>query len=382
MRKYFFFIFLLLISLHSSAQDSALMSELMKRIAAHQVNNNSFFVNGIFPSYISNQLHFSERKKDNNIFFTALIDYTLRNLRSKHLINPTPYDSIHVQASTAYTYFKNKKGRTTYNFWRTDSAYIFPYTNWIHKMKKNTALPDDMDDTVLSLLAQNADSARASAVHKEMQYYINKNKENAKAINKNYRKYAAYSVWYGKDFPVVFDVCVLSNVLHFVQYYNLQWTAADSASLQIIIQSITSGDYIKKPVSISPYYGNTSIILYHLSRLMSNKPIPQLEVLKIALITTAVRQFAQTNNPLEKAILCTAIMRWGYVPPAFKIPNIDAIEQNDLPFFIGNIPSYFPLPIRKIFTRKGWGLFYHYCPAYNDALFVEYLALRRYLIAN
>ena len=239
-----------------------------------------------------------------------------------------------------------------------------------------------MDDTVLSLLAQNADSTTALSVHKEMQQYLNDDKKKARAIHKSYRKYAAYSVWYGKHFPAVLDVCVLSNVLHFVQRYNLQWAAADSASLQVIIQSINSGDYIKKPLSVSPYYGNTAIILYHIARLMNSKPIPQLEAMKVALIKAAVQQFAHTKNPLEKAILCTAIMRWGYVPPSFALPNVSTIEHNNLPFFIGNIPSYFPLPIKQLFFRKGWGLFYHYCPAYNDALFVEYLALKQSLTAD
>jgi hypothetical protein len=377
MRRYSLFLFLVLSSLHSFAQDSALMKELTQRIAAHQASSNTFFIQGVFPSYISNNPYLSKQKKDNNIFFTALTDYTLNNLYLRRLIDSSIYNSIHSRALQAYPYFKNKKGRSTYNFWRTDTAYTFPYTNWIYKIKKNSALPDDIDDTVLSLLAQDADSTTAVAVHALMQQYINADEQKAKAIDKSYRQYNAYSVWYGRGFPVVFDVCVFSNVLHFVQQYNLTWTAADSASLKVIIQSITSEDYRKKPLTISPYYGNTSIILYHIARLMSSKPIPELESLKVQLIISAIQQFAHTKNPLEKAILCTAIIRWGYVPPTFEMPELNAIEQNDLPFFIGNIPSYFSQYLRQFVIHKGLGLFYHYCPAYNDALFLEYLALRR-----
>ena len=43
---------------------------------------------------------------------------------------------------------------------------------------------------------------------------------------------SAYSTWFGKKFPVVFDVSVLCNVLSFIQQNNLQWTKADSASLK------------------------------------------------------------------------------------------------------------------------------------------------------
>jgi hypothetical protein len=376
MRIHCFFAILFLCSLHSYAQDSVLMNELMQRIADQQASGSTFYIYGIFPSYISNQPQFNNSKRDNNIFFTALVDYTLRHLPKEHLADSTVYNLIHSKALLTYPYFRNKNGRTTYNFWRTDTAYTFPYTNWIYKIKHNTALPDDMDDTVLSLLAQNTDSSTAAAVHIEMQEYTNASKQKSKAIEKDYRQYNAYSVWYGKNFPVVIDVCVLSNVLHFVQQYNLPWTSADSASLKVILQSITNGDYKRKPLSISPYYGNTSIILYHIARLMSSKPIPELEALKVELLTSAVQQFANTTNPLEKAILCTSIIRWGYVPPAFQMPEISKLEQNNLPFFIGNIPSYFSLNLRQLFTRKGWGLFYHYCPAYNDALYYEYLALK------
>ena len=376
--------FLQCCSLRLTAQDSVLINLLVRRIALQQVDrDNQFFSKGNFPSYISNSANFRTTKKDNNVFFNALIHYTLSIcydfLSQQNRFN---IDSVRRQSALLYPKFKNRKDRITYNFWRTDSAYVFPYTSWIHLIKKNTALPDDMDDTVLSLMAQNADTASAAAAHLVMQQYVNKQK-GAKSIEKKYRQYEAYSVWYGKDFPPVFDVCVLSNVLSFVQQYHLQWTTADSAGLQVIIQAVKSGDYQTKPLLVSPYYGNTSVILYHLARLMSIKKIPQLEELKTSLITTAVQQFAAADNSLEKIILSTAIMKWGYVPPVLNLPQEDeflkAVEQNDLPFFIGNIPSYFPSFYKRLFTQKNWLLFYHYCPAYNDVLLLEYLLLKQNL---
>src|SRR4051812_10531518 len=128
MRKYILFIFIFISLLHSFAQDSALMNELMQRIAGQQASGHPFFIDGIIPSYISNHSQFSKSKKDNNIFFTALVDYTLLNLYKEHFADSTAYNLIHSKALLAYPYFKNKKGRTSYNFWRTDTAYTFPYT--------------------------------------------------------------------------------------------------------------------------------------------------------------------------------------------------------------------------------------------------------------
>ncbi|HXL57166.1 MAG TPA: hypothetical protein VN958_12960, partial [Chitinophagaceae bacterium] len=186
--------------------------------------------------------------------------------------------------------------------------------------------------------------------------------------------------WFGKKFPVVFDVSVLCNILSFVQTYKLQLTKADSASLEVIIQTIKNNYHITQPVYASPYYGKTSIILYHIARLMSIKKIPGLEELKVKLITDAVKELAHSNNIPERIILSSAILKWGYIPPQFQLPAIDdiesKIEKNDFCFFVGNIPSYFHDRFRKYATNKNIGLFYHYCPAWNDVLLLEYLVLR------
>ena len=336
---------------------------------------------GNFPSYISHIPSFKKMQKDDNIFFAALINYTLQqpynflSLNERLLV-----DSIRQKSADLYKHFQNKNGRITYNFWRTDTLFSFPYTNWIHRIKKNTSLPDDMDDTVLSLMAQNADSIRAAEVHTLMQKYTNTDLKN-KTIEQKYRQYKTYSVWYGKQFPPVYDVCVLSNILSFVQRYHLRWTDADSNALTVIIKSIQTGDYINKPIYVSPYYGSTSLIIYHLARLMSYGNLPQLEALKTNLLITATKQLANSNNLLQKIILSSAIIKLGYVPPDVLLTDNDKtignIEQSDFPFFIGNIPSYFSPLLKHFFIQKRWLLFYHYSPAFNDALLLEYLLLKQ-----
>jgi ABC-type cobalt transport system substrate-binding protein len=179
---------------------------------------------------------------------------------------------------------------------------------------------------------------------------------------------------------VVFDVSVLCNILCFVQTYNLEWTKADSASLEVIVQTIKKNYHITKPIYASPYYSKTSLILYHVARLMSIKKISQLDELKMKLITDAANEFVHSDNLLEKVILSNAILKWGYVPPLFKLPQSNEvetkIEKNDFSFFVGNVPSYFHDALRKYATNKNIWLFYHYCPAYNDVLLLEYLVLK------
>lgn len=363
------------------AQDSTLIHYLIERISEQQIKKDGYFLRGIFPSYISNKKKFSENKKDNNIFFNGLIDYTLNEI--KPLMNQHDQlliDSILYNAKQLYPKFKNQKGRNTYNFWRTDTIHEYPYASFLKLFGKKITLPDDMDDTVLSMLALDAEDSTAEQVHLLMQLFVNADTNRVRSVIKEYDGLPAYSTWFGKKFPVVFDVSVLCNILSFVQKYNLQWTIADSASLEVIVKTVENNYHITKPVYASPYYGKTSIILFHIARLMSIKEIPKLEALKTKFITDAVNELSHSDNVMERIILSIAIMKWGYDPPVVGLPSVNdvetKIEKNDFVFFIGNVPSYFHNVFRKYATTNKLGLFYHYCPAWNDVLLLEYLVLK------
>ncbi|MEP6846875.1 MAG: hypothetical protein ABI861_12765, partial [Panacibacter sp.] len=115
------------------------------------------------------------------------------------------------------------------------------------------------------------------------------------------------------------------------------------------------------------------------ARLMSVKNIPELAALKIKLVSDAAKELAQTKNILEKIILSSTILKLGYEPPVINIEEADIerqVEQNDFCFFVGNVPSYFKNLSKAFATTNNIGFFYHYCPAYNDALLLEYLVLK------
>ncbi len=279
----------LLISVKTTAQDSVTVDYLLDKIETQQLKHNDYFIDGIFPSYINASRKFKTKKKDNTIFYNALIAYVLKdNYNRFSPAQRITCDSIITRSLRAAAYFKNKT-RNTYNFWRTDTAVKFNYSWWLPIFKGNSALPDDMDDTVLGLLLNSENKDSAEALHRFMQAYTNNNPP-LKTTYKIYQNDSAYSTWFGKKFPVVFDVSVMCNVLSFVQQNNLQWTKADSASLKHIITIIQRNDIVKHAAFVSPYYANTSIILYHLARLMSIKPIAELESIKPQLIQT------QNNN--------------------------------------------------------------------------------------
>lgn len=363
-----------------------LIGELLERMASLQVTQDPDFLPGIYPSYINHKESYAARKKDLTIFYNALIDKTLQQISPSFTANNKAKVAALLKASAeVYPRFKNQKGRNTYNFWVTDSTYTFPYSWWIPLIKKDPHVPDDMDDTSISHLALQSSRDSAAKVHLLFQQFINDTTKLLKTAPKKYRQEAAYSTWFGKNFPVVFDISVLANTLFFVQSYDLPWTASDSASLRVILKALDTRDYFKKARLISPYYGKPAIIMYHISRLMQVKKIPELEARRIRMMADTKAMYITSRNVLEKVILSTTLRRWG-VTTGYAI-EIDKrwqkdptfirkeIEQSNYSFFIGNIPSYFPYGFKKVFTKLDALFYYHYCPAYNNVLLLEYLSL-------
>ncbi|WP_144264025.1 hypothetical protein [Filimonas lacunae] len=364
------------------AADSLQLSQVLQRIRKLQIQHTTNdFPAGIFPSY----REYNGRnimRSDDNAFFTGLVVLTLQNLRS--YLSPADLlvcDSISSEAAAIYPLFRNKTGRSTYNFWRTNPPVVFPNGGWLNWMNRSHALPDDIDDTAILLMVMNAPDSTVAGIHALMQHHTNTGKKRKKTRYKDYRDIPAYSTWFGKRFPTDLDMCVLSNALYMLQRYHQPFTAADSASLRFITTAIDNGHYMDKPSYVSPHYARTPIILYHLSRLMQAGTLSALEQRRPALIAETQKQFAAAANPMDKILLAISLLRWKQPVPALEWHTdtdvFSYLEQNDFSFFIANMASILTDPIRQWVSDTGLGRFYYYCPAYNNALLLEYLALQQ-----
>ena len=360
------------------------------------------FLAGSYPSYIHHRRHYKEKKKDITIFYNILIDMTLKKVR------PGLPDSLKVVIDTLltrsaelYPRFYNQ-GRGSYNFWLRDSSYRFPYSWWIPLIKKDGAVPDDMDDSVLSRFVDpKGGKDSLEKLHQVLQGYVRRPGQPLRSAPRSYRHFYTYSTWFGRKFPVVMDAVVLSNILSFVSHYQLKWTPADTSALQLIVQTIRSGDYINRPLAIAPYYGKTAILLYHYARLMAEKPLPDLEALRPALEKTCHRLLDKPSGAfMEKIITANALYLLSNapasaarqsaaapyslpvpVPPALALPDTahwePAVEHSDFAYFIGNIPSYMSRTLQSVLIPVNALMYYHYCPAFNDVLVLQYLTLSK-----
>ncbi len=364
------------------ANDSIMMVNLLNRIHQLQSSESSVFPKGMFPSYRLYALNKDRQKADINGFYTGLIAFTLEDIKPQlSASQQKQVDKIIDNTLPVYEKFQNRKGRNTYNFWPTDTPQIFPNAGWMNVLDKSQALPDDLDDTIIMLLALQASQSTAKEIHALMQLFANNGQKKIRNTFKDYKNIGAYSTWFGKKMPVDFDVCVLTNILYFVQKYNLVWTAADSASLQLIEKVLTEKKHITDAPYVSPHYSKLPNILYHVSRLMSVKNIPSLEKFKPQLIEETKEALAKSTVFMDDVMLSTSLLRWGIHVTDHKTYTAgsmeELVEDESFSFFIANMASMLPDPLKQWMGGAGVGKFYYFCPAYNNLLLLENLAWRK-----
>ncbi len=379
-----FSLFIISTSFTSIANDSTYEKQLMQRIYSAQSTGRGYFVKGLFPSYREYYFNRGTFKKDDNIFFTALVVSTLKDLNpglSNH--SKILSESIVDNASPVYQKFQNRRGIPVYSFWMTRPKKYFPNTGWLSFFKTN-ALPDDLDCSSVVLQALNAPHKIVKEMHDYIQAYTNGKTKKVVSTFSSYKKLPAYSTWLGHKVPIDFDICALTNLQVLVHKYNLEYTTADSASLKLISESIRRKQYQTHPQIVSPYYFKASVILYHISRLMSSKFIPELEQYRAQLIADAKLNYMQQQNFLDKVILSTALLRWGVKLPADQlekdINNYCTSPDEEFVFFVANMAAMLPNPLMRVMIRSNIGRFDYHCPAYNDVLVLENLILRKNFI--
>src|SRR6478735_7550481 len=101
---------------------------------------------------------------------------------------------------------------------------------------------------------------------------------------------------------------------------------------------VRNREYMSSPAYLSPYYVRSSILIYHIVRLMHAFHIPALEVYKQQLIEDAKKEFEASNNVMDKIILSTSLMDLGikgehYMPPFAGINEFEKSNQQQYVFF-------------------------------------------------
>jgi hypothetical protein len=357
--------------------DSIWVDSLLNDIYKEQVSVNADFKKGSFPSF--RQYGWGWKlKKDPNIFFTSLIVYTLNQIKPKLIVSQqAKVEQITKNALEAFPFYKNKKGRNSYNFWETNPPILFPNSLFLSHLSKKKALADDPDDTVFPIMVQPNSDSILRQVHDLLRTSSNGFEgKHIKNTFKRYRNFKAHSAWFGKKMPIEFDFSLQCNTLLFLIEKKLTWNDHDSATLALLIEMVKNKEYLKHPAYISPYYQKTAVIFYHLSRLMSKANIPALEALKPTLIVEAKKLSQEKCSPLEKILINTSLLRWG---EKGNIPKKEIVHWKDekFAFYTVRLMTYWAEPWKSLLMKTGGLLKYNwYCEAYNQTLCLENLILQ------
>lgn len=373
-------IFICFLPLALSAQkgDSVLMHDLIKDIAAMQVAKDGEFYKGMFPTFRECGGSPHNYQPDNNVFFTAIAGFAFKNmLPSLEGENKTTVADMLQQIQTVYPYYKNKDNEPFYNFWPTYSP-IMPHT-FIFKYLKNVfGQGEDVDDSIMILMTDDSNDSTATRLKKRMVETSNLYKPTRKIIStyKRYRDIPAYSTYLGYRMTPDFDFAVHCNVLYFMYSKDLSWTKQDSATLQLVTEMVKNREYMKAPIFLSPYYVKSSILIYHLTRLMGAYHIPELEVYKKQIVEDIYSLLAESANVMDQIILRTSLLRLGEAAPALALNDIASFEksnQQSYVFFQARAAFSYPVVLKQIFLHWSYVYYYFYCPAYNKILWLEYL---------
>ena len=362
-------LFFLLIGLQVRGQSA---SRLLREIAAEQVVQDSFYYTGMFPCFRYYGNLQGKMKEDNNVFFTGLIAFTLTELQNRfHGEDSVLCQQILRNARSSFRHFRNAN-RATYNFWKTNPGIVFPNSRFLGLFKKWHTLPDDIDDTVILLMGMQADDTTARAVKLLMEEHANTVRYRIRNTFPKYRHIPAYSTWFGRSMPIDFDFCVLTNALYFSHAYGMFNGRHDSASTALLDSFIRHREYVTRPTYISPHYGRTPVLIYHIARLMGTFTIASLEKHRSQLITDATAQLRMAQEPMDRVILSTALIWLGAAVPELSLDN----AGGDFVFFKAGFNSLLPDPYKKLFSGYHVVTYYYQCPAYNKLLMLQYLMLR------
>lgn len=363
---------------------------ILIHIASLQAQNDPIFSNGLFPAYRSQPTWLGYRRPDVNVFFTASTVFILQQLRlqlspaSRQLI-----DLIEKQAQAAYPLFRNKDGLNTYNFWPTRPSRHFPNGRLFHRFD-HFRIPDDIDDTALVYLTTNSSPTELQWLKDKLAQHANLAMVNGQSHQirntfADYRALKVYSTWFGKNMPVDFDACALSNLLYCFYHYQLSFNQHDIDSLTYLRSIVETGRYIGQPFRCAPHYARPSLIIYHLARLMAAFRPAELESIRLRIVADALTEFSQGQNRVDKLLLAIALYRLDPFLARQKLPPIDLtnIDQDitHFHFFIAGLLTAYENPWLNAIADQSFFHLRWQCEAHSWALVLEYLCLNTPKIA-
>lgn len=337
--------------------------------------NDLIYPEGIFPA-VRRHIATGILREDDNSFFTALIAFTLKRLQKYFPDEELKIvQEIELKAAGAFPLYKNKNGEETFNFWRTEKEAHFPNSNFFSKFDY-FRLADDADCTAIIYLANGYTQEDITYLRSKLSEHAGPNIDLSKNNLPQYRNLKLYSTWFGKNIPIEVDVCVITNILYLLFDSKNALNDYDLDCIKFICSVIHNNEHKTLAFRVAPYYPNTSIILYHISRLVTIANHPELLQLKTKLKSDIIEKLSGEIHPMEKIILHTSLI---WLDENYNSDELEMPFETDFPWFIAgmltSVGNMFAIKLAhlSIFHIK------FYCEAYMKTLFLEYKIEKRKL---
>ena len=139
----------------------------MDAIAKEQVTApNKDFYGGMFPSYRECAGSPHNYQPDNNIFYTAVSVFALKNmLPYLSEANRRKAAAIMAKATANFYLFRHKSGLPIYGFWASKDK-MMPHTYIFQYMKGVFGQSEDADDSVMALMGLDDNDSNNAALKK------------------------------------------------------------------------------------------------------------------------------------------------------------------------------------------------------------------------
>lgn len=287
--------------------------EVLERLSELQITDDAFYEEGLFP--VKRSWGFwGKAEEDNSIFFSASIAATLQELQQRRLLaDSTLTKRIVARVAANYEKYRSRNGLPSYNFWQTVPPDLpFPNGGRLISNEK-MRLPDDLDTSVLIALSQAQNDTLARQLREYLIEYSGRSyRGETDLITKEaYEDVPAYEVWFGRDMPQTFDICVLSNVLLFVVRNDFPLSRFDSSSFHLLNEMIKQDDHLKDMEAISHHTSSSAVILYHVARLIASDSSHLTNEINAKVVADIRKELSTTDSELEKIMLATSMMRLG-----------------------------------------------------------------------
>ena len=157
----------------NAQSNDSLIHAVLLNIASMQVQQDGEFYAGIFPSFRQCGGAPHNYQPDNNIFYTAVSAFALRNMM--------PYLSAEDKAiaggiiakiQNVYPYYRNRHGYPYYGFWPT-SGQIMPHSYFYKYLKQVFGEGEDADDAVIILMTDSIDEETSLALKRRLEAVSN-----------------------------------------------------------------------------------------------------------------------------------------------------------------------------------------------------------------